>query len=330
MKEFKTLIYILVGCLVISLGLAGKSFYDKLQFNKINIQLNEELMAANLEVGKAKTKFDKAEKYAEMITWELADTVRERDEAITRIGWFQGQLKTKNQQLANTNSDITYVEGPSIEVPADCPAYETGMLYQAISEKYLLPLQSVETKATDFRIKIDVGVYPRPNNERSIPFKVGYQLDQKFKGELVESLSTTGARNFYLKLYEMDQDKIVNEVQLTDFEVVIDDNTSPAFWWWAPTLDVGLNLSMSKQKKIRYGGSMGISFMGFGINKNRLSWRFLRLSLDLQETPGVGFSPLLYNIADQIPLVKNLWIGPQISYFIDQEWTAGFMFGAGL
>lgn len=330
--KFKTWLIILVIGFVTSLGALGKVSWNTHQLRKVNSQLNTQLMQANLEIGRAKTEFGDAEKYIKSLEEKVQEEINLREATITRVGWFRGQLQIAKKiiKAQKTDQKIVYIDREIfIEKDTPIPLFKRGMLYQATGPKSLMILGTIDQKFMDKRMRIHVIVEPTPNDELRIPINVGYELRMNFRGELVETLLPSGGINHYLNVWETIDGKDTNKIELTEFKVIVKDPRKSHFMW-TPHLDIGITPHWEMlAREFRTGGSFGLSFFGLGITKNDLSWRFLRLSLEIQKDIGLGFSPVLVNLGSTgiIPLVSNIYLGPNVVYFIKEGWAAGIFLG---
>jgi hypothetical protein len=331
MMSIKSLIVSLIIGLVVSLGSVGKLIHSRYKLEGLNKRLNKELMQANLDIGKAQTEFGNAQKYIDTLEQGIQDKIKENEATLTRIGWFKGQLKIAKKMLRNKNGRVIteVVEGPVIRIKEDCEPFVRGMVYEAITDKVLAPIEKLSTRFQDHRLDIITGIKPYPNPNRDIPFFLEYKLALRFRGELAETITPTGARNFYFNLYETDGKKDINKIKLTQFKVVITDERANMLMF-APRIDVGLTFGSTLAREFRYGGSFGLSFFGFGLKGSNLFWRFLRLSMDFQESVGWGCSPVLVNLGERLPLVTNIYLAPHIVYFMNRKWFGGIFMGAVL
>lgn len=330
--KFKTWMLVLVLGLVTSIGALGKVTYSSWKLRDVNEQLNKELMKANLEIGRAKTEFGDANKYIKSLEEKVQEEIKARDAIVTRIGWFQGQLKIAKQiiKAKKTDQKIVYIDREiTIEKDMPFPNFERGMLYQATGPKSLMVLGRIGQKFEDHRLKLHVIIEPRPNKELRVPVSVGYDLSIGLRGELAETYTPSGAVNHYLTLWELKDGKKIGKIGLTEFKVIVNDQRKSHFML-APHLDIGITPHWQLiAKEFRTGGSFGLSALGFGITKNDLSWRFLRLSLEVQKNLGWGFTPVLFNLGSTgiIPLISNIWLGPNVMWFINDRWATGLFLG---
>lgn len=328
MKE-KILSYVLTAALTLSLGLLGKIGCDNHRLNQRTTQLNAELMQAKLEIGRAETNFGDAEKYIDELEEAIQAEIAERDAEITRYGQLQARYKALEKRKVRTK--VVYRE-KVIKVPKELKL-TAGYLYEAIAEDTMLPVKQLVGELKDHRIHIIGKVKPYANSDRHIPLHIGYELDFKLRGVFAETHTPTGAINHYITLYEVDEEgNDIGLFSLTEYKVIVQKPDQKRWFWWTPHLDIGL-LGMAGSDPLRFaaGGSLGVSFMGYGRTMNDLDWRVLRLSADLSDgTAGLGFTPVLYNMGTFIPLISNLWIGPHLEYALKPEWRLGIFLGAVL
>lgn len=319
----KTLI-VLVVALAAALGLLGKVAWDKRELHQANSALNEQLMQAKLEIGRAQTQFGDAQKYASELEQALQDELKSRNAQITRYGKLVASYEVLKK--SKNAGEVIYIQGPKVEGDK----FVANQLYLATNSRTLVPINGIGSTYSDFRLDAKCGFMTKKDSGPII-FEFDYNLHLRFAGELVETLTPSGAINHYFNLWELDdKNQRINKLKITNFAMVVKNQTYPHFYWWAPHLDVGMLLSITQQGKFRTGGSLGISFMGYGLTRNDLAWRFPRLSIDLSGTAGVGFTPVQHNLGEYIPLISNLWFGPHFTYLIDRKWMLGFMIGGVL
>ena len=313
-----TLVLLVIALAAVS-GLLGKIAWDRRELNRVNNELNEQLMQSKLEIGRAWTQFGDAQSYATKLQKSLQDEINAKNAEITRYG----ELKVKYETLQNQ-----HIPGQVIIVTGDpTTQFNTGMWYQAVDEKTLVPMNQITAIFGDFRLDATCLITPEHKNDLS------YKLHLSFTGELVETITPSGAINHYVNLWEIDEKgNKLDKLTLIDYKVVVDDQRKSHFHWWVPHVDIALIMGASGEGKFEYGGSFGITFMGYGLNKNTLTWKFPRLSMDLTKKAGIGLTPILYNLGETIPLISNLWIGPHFSYALnkDREWMLGLILGATL
>lgn len=320
-NKINAVLVILVICLVAAVGLTGKIAWNKFQLNKANAALNEQLMKANLEIGRAHTKFGDADRYAKELEKALKDEIDERDADLTRYGELLLEYKTKGKHQGK--GKIVYVQGPKTEGDK----FETGQLYQATDNRTLIKIESIGETYSDHRIEATCNFIPPIEPELLIGFEFDYELHLKFAGQLVETITPSGAINHYFTMWEIDETgERIGKVDIIDYTTVVTDQRSKKFFWWAPHVDIGLIAGGGFPGGLVGGGSMGFSVMGYGLTDNDLQIRMLRLAVSLSGAmgskllPGIGVTPAQYNLGEHIPLISNLWVGPHVGYKLDGSW----------
>jgi len=316
------------GCLLlISLFFGGKTLYDKWQIKHLNNELNQQLMQANLELGKAYSEFGNAQNKIKELDEELKNTIKKNKELLT----MYGELELEYNVIVNQKPEVIYVDGPTIVVPADLDL-EPGLLYEAIEGNKIVELKKLSSEHSDFRLSIACMFEPYPNIHRDIPAKISYDLHMRFQGQLVQSIAPSGAVNHYFNLYEInDKGERVAKMTLDKFEVVVQKPKDKSFSWWNPKLDLGFFLGGTTSLKFASGATIGMSIMSYGLTKNDLDFRFIRFGIDLSyEAIGLSFSPVAYNVGNFIPIISNLWIGPYLGTTLNMGSSLGLQLTVGL
>jgi len=326
---YKILVGALIAALVAVGLLLGKVTCNKYELEDANAALNKELMQANLEIGRAHTQFGDANDYIGELEEQVQDEIAKRDAALTRVGKLEARLRASGGSEQVETTVIKYLPGEPIFVPTSLELVP-GALYVAESEHSLSRMEIVEGTYQDFRASIDCKVLGVLHNG-TLPMSVDYTLDLKIKGVFAETITESGAVNHYLTLTEMDSEgNEVGQLKLEHFDMIVNDERSAKWFWWAPHVDVGAFGGYHTYLKPGFGGSIGFSVMGYGLTENDLTWRVLRVSGDISDTFGFGLTPVMYNLGDPIPLVSNLWIGPHVTFNLDGSQIVGLWIGAVL
>lgn len=279
----------------------GQDYYN---LRSMNQALNSKLMEADLEIGRAKTRFADAHKLIKQLDEELKNEIKARQGHITRIGNLEAQLRTQGEGSGTT----IVTEIHTVPAEQDLKPFQ---LYQATSKNELRLLSKLESTFTDFRLKANI-ITQVENNQIVSSWK--YELHQKLQGQIVETILPSGAINNYIRLWELDnENNKVNQWSLTEFEMIIEDQRKSSWFLWAPHIDIGLSGGISTSINTRYGASLGFSVAGKGLTKDDLDWRFLRLSLEIQDTLGLGLSLIQWNVGKPLPLVSNIWLGSTLN-----------------
>jgi len=314
--------------LMISLGLIVRLAWTNQELKERTGQLNNQLMASNLAVGKAETRFGDASKYISELEGSLKVEVEKWKGVLTRYVTLEARYRSLKRYKGN--AQVVYVEGPTIEVPIEL-AFERGMLYEAVTDKTLIPVKVIRRKVKDYRMSILCEVKPKANSRHRLPMDISYQLQLRIRGQIVEKRLEQGAVVHFAKLWFVDKEGNAKDMlPLQKFQVVVEDERKPKFYWWAPHLDAGATIGVSNRLRLHTGGSFGVSAMGYGITKNDLTWRFARLGLELSDSPGLSLDPAMFNLGSMLPLVSNLWVSPHVVMRVDGAVVVGVLVGAVL
>jgi hypothetical protein len=144
--------------------------------------------------------------------------------------------------------------------------------------------------------------------------QVTYQLDQLFKGQIIETKTKDNELKYYVKLYELNKEtnEIAGELQVNKVSILKLDESSK-FKLINPFLDLSLGYSTNHLLSNNLSIELGLSLSSY--ETNTLDWRFIRFGIGIVgENMSMSFSPVMYNIASNIPLITNLWILPYVGY----------------
>lgn len=317
--------------LTASLGLLGKVGCDRAELQSANDQLNAQLMQADLELGRALTRFDSAEKYIDQLEGGIQDEIKERDAIVTRYGELELEYYVLKKKKRGKTTRIVYKDKP-IEVPVELKL-EPGMYYEASGENSLKPIGEIFGQLKDHRISILSMLTPHSTAQGGAVWDFDYRLNLKFELQFAETHLPSGGINHYATMYEVDKDgKRVQKLKVKKFTVVVEKPDQKQWFWWAPHVDIGgLVGARLMPPDMLLGGSVGFSPFAYGLTVNDLDWRFLRVSLDLAGSiPGFGITPVVYNLGQPLPLLSNLWIGIHVGYLPPEDWALSLFVGAVL
>jgi hypothetical protein len=286
-----------------------------------NDQLNEALMQANLEIGKAHTQFGDAHKYIGELSAELENAIESRDETLTMYGKLLAQYNAKGEGTIILPGAVEVVEVP-VESTLE---FQRNHFYWAETSKVMQDLgANVEGEYKDNRLQAAINV---TTVDRGPAVLFNYRLLLRLSGQVVQTTTESGARNLYFQMWEIDQKgEKLGEVKLSQFEVVVTDERSEKFFWFAPHLDIGAIGGFNGQPVL--GGTAGVSLAGYGLTENDLSFRFLRVGATLSDTIGLDVTPVLYNVGGPLPLISNLWVGPAAIF--NGRWGGALVLGVVL
>jgi hypothetical protein len=329
--------YLIIGFLTISLLLCGgfivKMKLNEMQTQEVTSELNKKLMEANLEIGRAETKFGDASKHIKYLEKDLKKEIKKRNSLLTRYGELKARYEVEISRSTETSIEISN----SININ-DCKELDLleGQLYVA-TNKELGVLNPFTAGYKDHRLLIGCSIGSRLTSSGTLPVDISYNLTLKLRAEIVEAITPSGAVNNYIRLYELDDKGItVGKFEVESFAMVIDDQRTPKFLWWDPHMDMGVGLGLrgnSSIDSLNWEGlaSVGFSPISYGLSSKDLAWRFARISLDVGQEISVGLTPVLYNLGNNLPIFTNLWLGPFGHYGLaDKQWGFGMLLGATL
>ena len=333
MVKQNILSFLLAILLVFTTGFIFNTKAKEAEREEVVSTLNENLMKAKLEIGRAKTSFGNASKNVEKLETALKKDIEEKNSLVTRYGNLEARYnKLKNKRV---NATVTIDEEVDLKT-CDSLDLKEGQLY-IVRDQQLGELAIFAGKYTDERIDISCSVIPEVTSSGSIPFDIAYTLTLSLKGEILETITPSGAINNYINIYEIDREgEVIGKLEINNFNMIIDDQRTPKFFWWSPRVDIGLGLGVKTSSSLTNislegSASLGLSLMSYGLSESDSLWRFNRLGLDIGEEISIGYTPALYNIGSDLPLFRNLWIGGFGHYGLkSKDKTLGLILGASL
>ena len=306
---------------------------DQAESAKVTSALNKQLMEANLELGRAKTEFGDASKQIEHLEEELKEEIEDRKSAITRFGKLKARYDTLSAH--KTEANIQIKDSIFINECAELDL-EEGRLYVA-KNKELVSFAAFTAKHQDHRIAINCRINPKISPTGNVPVEISYGLSLKLKADLLETITPTGAINNYIRLYEVNNEGAVTGMfDIQEFDMIVDDQRNSKFLWWDPHVDMGVGLGLrsdSSRESLKWEGnsSVGLTVISYGLTSKDLAWRFGRVSFDIGQEMAVGFTPVLYNMGNDLPILTNLWLGVATHYGLENnKWGFGLTIGASL
>lgn len=293
------LIVIGISIFVLSLLIAG-FIKTRRDLTKAKAEISFIQNKSNLEIGKAQTTIADANKQIKKLNEQIQSDIAANKATLISYA----ELEAKYNAVGKGK---LVIPGPTrtIFVSSDGPPK---------------PLDSLPFEFKDFRLQF---------NGDAVTGKADYKLTQKFELIYSESLSSTGNPNQYAELYELDPDnKRIGKLNVTKFNVTrTNPNEQSKFRFWDPRLDISLAFNLYSNIDNSWSGDLGLSLFSYG-KQNDLSWRFLRFGAGVDKFgPQLNLSPVLYNIANPLPLINNLWIIPRLGYNITLE---NYFIGIGI
>jgi hypothetical protein len=298
MTTFKqVIIYIALG--IFLAGLSGLVIYQNKQNNNLQTLLmarNSELQEAKLEIGRGQTTIGDANTMIGKLNSQIKDEIKKRNAILTLYAELEGRYQVEQKKV----KIVTQILYKDREIPIP-----VGKIFVKNENGTYSEVTSMKFNYNDFRISVEAD---------AVKQEFSYKLHQKFRGLFVESKAPGGLVNHYAEIYEMDGDKDVGKVELTNFKVIKSEELPAKMHWWAPHLDISLGYGLSGTLDHGFIGDIGLSFSGYGKTKDDLNWRFFRIAGGILRgnRATVTFSPVQYNLGKNIPFLSNLWIIPSI------------------
>jgi hypothetical protein len=264
---------------------------------------NQQLMQANLELGKANTKIVEQDKLHKIALSEIDSKWKEEIKKYKAMVVAYGELEAKYQvEKKNEKIKVVYRDQPGTII--DLPK---NMLFIRKEDGEYIKVTSIAWSYEDFRIKIDGD---------TIKETISYNLHQSFKGQLVQTVLPSGGKNYYFKLYEVDNTgKKVADLTLEKFDVLTINELPEKMLWWNPKLDLQVGAGTNHKLDFNWLADIGISISAYGKTPDDLRMRFFRVGAGLTNNGfSLSFSPVIYNVAKHLPLLSNLWLGPYAGY----------------
>jgi hypothetical protein len=296
---------IIILCLLL-VGTIGKDIYDIHRLTQEKVMISNQLDQSNLSIGRAQIQVADLQKQLENLPTQIQQDIESRKGKLTEVGIATLSLNSKPLQITSSSSKPT-LDSKKLNTNLNL---EPGALYQAINENNVEMVDALPFSLSDYQIQIDGAVVPGIGTYTT---KVEYQLHLKLKAVEAQVILPSGDINRYLILYQLDENKKPIEfLTLDNYQVSISDQRKEHMFWWAPHIDVGVLGGLQfKNPSVAYGGSLGFSVAGYGLTKDDLQWKFLRVGLNLGNH-GIGgdLAPFEFNFGKYIPFLSNLWVGP--------------------
>jgi len=294
--KWKIIISGVVLCLSVALFFSIKEVF---RLREVNQATSSVLMSKNLELGRAETKLGNAETQIGKLSKDIQKEIKDRKAALSLVI----DLRAKYEKEVRDKRVETRVVYRDREKKVDLPQ---GKLFIKEGNKYKV-VESLSWSYKDFRITI---------TGDTVKKTLSYKLHQKFRATIAESKLPSGGYNHYVEVFELDdKNKDVDKIRLTNIQAIRSEPNKSKLFWFNPKLDLELGYGVSMRAQSSWVGTVGLSIAGYGITKNDLTWRFLRVGIGGSSD---GFiitgSPVSLNIARFLPVLSNVWITPSAGY----------------
>ena len=285
---------------------------------------NKELLEANLKIGRAQTELVNIKQLHNVAIKDLDIAIQREIKQRNALIQSHAKLEALYEQEKKNVKTITRIvykdkEGNNTSNTTETPTL-LGQLFTKEEDKFV-PVTNLFYHYKDFRITI-TGDY--------IKQELSYSLHQRFQLKLTETLLPGGQSNYYAELVEINPlNNETYKLKIEHFIVMRGQKPEASMFWWNPKLDLALGFGLNTTADFKWMGELGFSMSGYGITKNDLKWRFVRIGIGLanKENPSLSFSPIQYNLGQNLPLISNCWVFPYIGYDLI---ALKAHFGAGL
>jgi hypothetical protein len=297
--------------LLIVILFAGTTYwqYDAARNARALIAIkNNELMKANLEIGRAHTELVKINQLhkgvVNKLNADIQEEIKKRNATIQSYATLEA-LYEKEKKNIKIQTKIVYKDKEGND--ATNPTL-FGHLFTKNEQGELVPVTQLPLNYKDFRITI---------NGDFLKQLLSYKLHQRFRLKLIETKLPTGGFNHYAELIELDdQNKEIHKLKIDHFMVLKGKEPDATMQWWNPKLDLGLGFGLNTKADFKWMGELGLSLSGYGATKDDLTWRFLKMGIGIVSKEGLSlsFSPVQYNLGKNLPLISNFWVSPYAAY----------------
>jgi hypothetical protein len=284
----KVILSIVALVFVTFLSLAGLKIYQlERELKQARVDFIQRVEASNLVIGQAATAIADANKLKGELSKEVQDAIKAKNAALDMYASLVAKYQAIGKGKIDTAPPTTGPDGKLTSLPFQFHDFRLDVKGDAITK--------------DFE----------------------YTLHQRFELKFAETKLSNGSFNHYAELYELDPaGKQVGKLELTKFNVVrSSDEPKAHFQYWNPRVDIGIGAILSNSFTFDPAALLGISLMGYGPLKSDLSWRFIRIGLELTSSNfGLSIAPAQYNVASKGRLFHNVWLTPAYGYHpVDQK-----------
>ena len=308
-KPVNKWILIIVGAALAAVSLfAYQQWQEASNLKDITSRLNTELMQKDLDLGRAHTEIGDARSSLVNMSSRIQKEVEQREALAIMYTELEAVLETEKKNV-KIETVIKYKDRNVVkEVAIEVEGPERIIYLTETGETHAL--ESLLFDYKDYRIDI---------NGDAIKKTLSYQIHQRFRLTLIETLTVTGAVNHYAELFEITPSSELDiKLILEEFHVLVNEpNLRSQIFWLAPHVDMTGSTIMRLSLPVGMTCllEVGVSLSGYGLTPSDLEWRFFRASVGYAEQElFLGISPVQINVAKFIPLVDNIWMTPSLYY----------------
>jgi len=278
------------------------------------------LARANTVIGSLKSEVSRLQKIADTKNHALQEAladIKKNNEVIFNLGETVASLNDNIRKL-NTKSSHEYKAG-------------TGDPNEQYFVDIMYPIKNKDG-TVEREVPYAWAIF-YPNRPAATQWKYGiYPLDYHVR--TIQTKQEDGQINTYNEVWFENNHRKMSKgvevpVKISSSEFTQSLNRESQFYWWAPHVNLNLDLNVGKFDNGTGYIRPGISFStsGYGRTTNDLIWRFVDFGISTNGNETYfKFTPFTYNLGENLPLISNTFIGPFVGYSTEGKVS----FGAGI
>lgn len=267
--------------------------------------------------------------------------IREQSSYVTKND-LETIIKSQGMDLAAIKNDLNKL-GASVSGISTVKVVTKGYSGENISSSSSTPREnySANSSTEDFGYNKSTQWLniSEPIGKESVPFgKVGFSAwkarpwSENITPRTYSSITVLGkneeGRTYAYTKFEIEADGKKYTIPIS--EAKISEEVPKSSFRFSPRLYMGVNFGAIANPPMRFElmPDLGLSLFSYGKNKLDVDWTFLTLGIGYEtQTKGIAFSlsPINYNVANHLPFVDNLLLGPTVS--LDPHGNFGMYIG---
>ncbi len=308
--------------LISILGLLGLNYYNQVQFNKRQQQIEASVIEQkNIGDGitRSLSKYATADDFKKAIESNKMD-LQKIQEDVKKIGTYIGAISIVSVSSMGQSGDgiasTSHRNLPRSETPRVETCSNMGNTISCIDDKYnyYTTIQSLNLDETFKDQKIPFGTVSFSASKQN-PWGVSIPA-REYKLSTVSSFDENQRMVNYNKFIINTEGK--EYIIPIDSAQVVQQYPEDKFRWFSPRLflglDAGLNLNNSS---FYFGPSVHLGIMNYGKFNNNPDFSILQLGASVNTNSKdvyFGITPVAYNIGRHLPMIDNTYLGPSFNF----------------
>lgn len=261
----------------------------------------------------AKRKEEVTRKKLKEIEKRYGKLLKQRKEDLIAYAELEAKYNSKPKIITKVVESIVTVDGST----------DSDSCVVGLGE---LPKEKLSLDFTDGRLSAKLNLERIEANKWK--FGIEYKLTQRFKIEVLHTKEqATGKENLLVSLKELDEQNLeIGELEVTEFNYSSKLNIQSGMRWWDPAITLGIHQPAFSQYGWLPVGYIAFSFSKYYFpNKEYPGLRFFQLGIGINARvhPVIIFTPVLYNLGNNIPLIKDLWVGVDATIDFGAQFSVG-------